>query len=251
MIPSALKLKFNFLSAARGTDFPLEYWQQVRNLHSKLNCFENSPSTQKQERLPFVRTQSRSPLSQAPPAPGCLCISHPQRQQTLQQPVGSHSACWLQNPALAQLCHWRSQLSISPDQKFWMSISHKASGLAYLLYDCPLQRHEEWKPPVMFGISWMPQLLDLNRVLLSSSSKAFLYGPTGTWQGTKCELSLILFSEYWSETVSMSQMKLIVKIIQILPPAAPVNSQSRFPLSPRAPFPIALIAFLKDSGKGP
>lgn len=43
MIPSALELKFNFLSAAQGTDFPLGYWQQVRNLHSKLNCFENSP----------------------------------------------------------------------------------------------------------------------------------------------------------------------------------------------------------------
>lgn len=51
MIPSALELKFNFLSVAQGTDFPPGYWQQVRNLHSKLNCFENSPGAQKQERL--------------------------------------------------------------------------------------------------------------------------------------------------------------------------------------------------------
>lgn len=46
MIPSALELKFNFLSAAQGTDFPLGYWQHVRNLHSKLNCFENSPGAE-------------------------------------------------------------------------------------------------------------------------------------------------------------------------------------------------------------
>lgn len=63
MIPSALELKFNFLSAAQGTDFPLGYWQQVRKLHSKLNCFENSPGE------------------------------------------GPHSACWLQNSALAQPGH--------------------------------------------------------------------------------------------------------------------------------------------------
>lgn len=64
MIPSALKLKFNFLSATQGTDFPLEYWQQVRNLHSKLNCFENSPDAQKQERLLCAHTQSKeSPVS--------------------------------------------------------------------------------------------------------------------------------------------------------------------------------------------
>lgn len=31
---------------------------------------------------------------------------------------------------------------------------------------CPLQRPKEWKPPVMFGISWMPQLLDSDTVEL-------------------------------------------------------------------------------------
>lgn len=72
MIPSALELKFNFLSVAQGTDFPLGCWQQVRNLHSKLNCFENSPGAQKQERLTHMHRQQETVPCPIPAHAGLL-----------------------------------------------------------------------------------------------------------------------------------------------------------------------------------
>lgn len=50
----------------RAQIFPLGYWQQVRNLHSKPNHFENSPCAQKYKHCREIQTAiSHSRLSES------------------------------------------------------------------------------------------------------------------------------------------------------------------------------------------